>query len=63
MYTGTVKFYNELKGYGFIIDPQGKEVFFHATKIKDKVCKENIVTFDLEETKRGMNAINVTRVV
>ncbi|MBI1222530.1 MAG: cold-shock protein [Bacteroidetes bacterium] len=58
--TGTVKFYNEAKGYGFIRhDETGKETFVHATGLIDKVKQDDAVEFDLQEGKKGMNAVNV----
>lgn len=60
MNKGTVKFYNETKGYGFIRDDEsGKEYFVHATGLIDKVSDDAEVTFDLEEGRKGLNAVNV----
>jgi len=60
---GKVKFYNEAKGFGFIIDDVDKsEYFFHFSNALDKVVTEDRVHFDLVEGKRGMNAVNVKRV-
>jgi CspA family cold shock protein len=60
MNKGTVKFYNETKGYGFIReDESGKEYFVHATGLIDKVSDDAEVTFDLEEGRKGLNAVNV----
>ena len=61
IYTGKVKFFNEAKGYGFIIpdNPSLTEIFFHITKVKDKVKEGDLVNFGFESTKRGMVAINV----
>lgn len=57
---GTVKFYNEAKGYGFIKhDGSEKETFVHATGLIDKVRQDDNVEFDLQEGKKGMNAVNV----
>ena len=59
---GKVKFYSERKGYGFIIDDSDKkEYFFHATELKGfKFIKnDHLVSFDLKDTKRGINAANV----
>ncbi len=58
--TGTVKFYNEAKGYGFIKhDGSENETFVHATGLVDKVKQDDAVEFDLQEGKKGMNAVNV----
>lgn len=65
MSKGTVKFFNDQKGYGFIIDTDTKEeIFVHAKGVISGVTlKENDeVTFETEETKKGTNAINVEKV-
>ena len=62
MYTGTVKFFNESKGYGFIKDNESNQEFFvHATGLIDKVAQNDTVSFEVTEGKKGMNAINVKR--
>ena len=62
MNKGTVKFFNETKGYGFIKDDEsGKEYFVHVTGLVDKVQDNDEVSFDLEEGKKGTNAVNVRR--
>ena len=65
MKKGTVKFYNETKGYGFIKEDQtGKEIFVHATGLKDNVSlnADDAVTYEETEGKKGLNAINVSKV-
>jgi CspA family cold shock protein len=60
MNKGTVKFYNESKGFGFIKDDSSsKEYFVHSTGLKDSIRENDEVTFDLEEGKKGLNAVNV----
>jgi len=60
MNKGTVKFYNETKGFGFIKDnDSSKEYFVHSTGLKDNIGEDDEVTFDLEEGKKGLNAVNV----
>ena len=62
MFTGTVKFYNEAKGFGFIVDDETQnDVFLHATGLVDKVSQNDKVTFDIKEGKKGPNAINVKK--
>lgn len=62
MNKGTVKFFNETKGYGFIKDDEsGKEYFVHVTGLVDKVQDNDEVSFDLEEGRKGTNAVNVRR--
>lgn len=63
MLTGTVKFYNDAKGFGFIVDDESQsDVFVHATGLLDKVAQDDKVTYDLKEGKKGPNAINVKKV-
>jgi CspA family cold shock protein len=60
MNKGTVKFYNESKGFGFIKDNNSsKEYFVHSSGLKDNIGEGDEVTFDLEEGKKGLNAVNV----
>ncbi|ERM83093.1 cold-shock protein [Rhodonellum psychrophilum GCM71 = DSM 17998] len=62
MLTGKVKFYNDAKGFGFIVDDQSQsEVFVHATGLIDKVGQNDNVTFELKEGKKGPNAVNVKK--
>lgn len=62
MKNGTVKFFNDEKGFGFIKDDNSNtEYFVHATGLVDKIGDGDTVTFDLKEGKRGMNAVNVTK--
>lgn len=60
MNKGTVKFFNESKGYGFIKDANSsKEYFVHSTGLVDRIRENDEVTFDLAEGKKGLNAVNV----
>lgn len=60
MKSGKVKFFNESKGYGFIKDNESeKEYFVHASGLIDKIREDDEVTFDLQEGKKGLNAVNV----
>jgi CspA family cold shock protein len=62
MNKGIVKFYNESKRFGFIKDEStGKEYFVHSSGLTDKVKENDLVTFDLIEGKKGLNAVNVKR--
>ncbi len=58
--SGVVKFFNESKGYGFIIDDASfNEYFVHVSKLKIRLKKDDHVSFELEQGKKGMQAINV----
>lgn len=60
MNTGTVKFFNETKGFGFIKeDGSNKEYFVHISGLVDKVKENDAVSFELEEGRKGLMAINV----
>jgi len=60
MNKGTVKFFNESKGFGFIKDQEsGNEYFVHATGLIDKVNQDDEVTFELKEGRKGLNAVDV----
>ena len=57
---GTVKFFNNQKGFGFISQNDTKtEVFVHSTGLIDNIRENDRVQFDVEEGKKGLNAINV----
>ena len=60
---GVVKFFAENKGFGFIIDDDDKkEYFFHFSNTLDRVNKDDKVTYELVEGKKGLNAVNVKRI-
>ncbi len=60
MNTGTVKFFNEAKGFGFIVDNSSKEeIFVHVSGLIDKIREGDTVAYDTERGKKGMNAVNV----
>jgi len=60
MNNGTVKFFNDSKGFGFIKDDNStKEYFVHANGLIDQIRENDEVSFDLEEGKKGLNAVNV----
>jgi cold shock protein len=60
MKKGTVKFYNEFKGFGFIKDADSsREYFVHSSGLIDNISDNDKVTFDLQEGKKGLNAVHV----
>jgi CspA family cold shock protein len=60
MNKGTVKFFNEAKGFGFIKDSEStKEYFVHSNGLIDRIKENDEVTFELEEGRKGLNAVNV----
>ena len=60
MSNGTVKFFNESKGFGFITpDDGGKDVFVHQSALTDTIAENDKVSYDVEEGEKGLNAVNV----
>lgn len=58
--TGTIKFFNQAKGFGFIKhDDSNQETFVHISGLKDQVKENDRVEFEMEQGKKGMNAVNV----
>jgi len=60
MSKGTVKFFNETKGFGFISEEgSSKDHFVHVSGLIDEIREGDSVEFELQEGKKGMNAVNV----
>ena len=60
MRTGTVKFFNESKGFGFINEEgTSKEYFVHVSGLIDEIRDGDEVEFELQEGRKGLNAVNV----
>ena len=60
MNTGTVKFFNDSKGFGFIKDDaSGQEYFVHVSGLIDEIREGDEVTFELKEGRKGLNAVDV----
>lgn len=60
MQTGTIKFFNESKGFGFITSTEGKDCFLHISALNGETVQEgDEVTYDIEETPKGISATNV----
>ena len=63
MSKGTVKFFNDAKGFGFVIDDETKkEYFVHVSGLIDEVREGDEVEFELKEGKKGLNAVDVKAV-
>ncbi len=63
MKTGTVKFFNQSKGYGFIVvDDTKEEIFVHANDLKETISENDRVQFEIQEGKKGLNAANVNKI-
>ena len=57
---GTVKFFNEEKGFGFIKpSDSGKDIFVHKSGLIDNIQENDRVEYEEERGKKGMNAVNV----
>ncbi len=60
MQKGTVKFFNNTKGFGFIKDAEtGTEYFVHVSGMINEIKEGDDVTYELKEGKKGLNAVNV----
>jgi cold shock protein len=61
---GTVKWYNEMKGFGFIEVEDGKDVFVHRTSLPEgtRLNDGDAVEFETEDSDRGLQAINIKKV-
>jgi CspA family cold shock protein len=63
MKTGTIKFFNAAKGFGFVkVDNSDQEIFVHVTGLIDQVREADKVSFDVVEGRKGLNAINVKKI-
>lgn len=62
MKTGKVKFFNETKGFGFILeDDTNQEIFVHHSGLIDKIRENDLVTYEVAEGRKGPNAVNVKK--
>ena len=59
MKNGVVKFFNEAKGFGFIKEEGGQEIFVHVSGLTEEIRENDNVVFDTQEGKKGLNAVNV----
>lgn len=60
---GKVKFFNQEKGFGFIIGDDGKDYFMHKSGLQDDltVNEEDLVEFSVEEGDRGLKAVKISK--
>ena len=62
---GTVKWFNDSKGYGFIQQPEGEDLFVHFTEIRIEgfrtLAEGEVVEFEVQESERGPQASNVVK--
>jgi cold shock protein len=60
MKKGTVKFYNAMRGFGFIkVEDSNEEIFVHKSEINGNIHENDTVEFEIQKGKKGLNAINV----
>ena len=64
--TGTVKFFNATKGFGFITVEGGEDIFFHQSNVKEtgfrgSLMQGDVVTFEVKNEQKGKRAINIAR--
>jgi len=60
MQEGTIKFFNQTKGFGFITPAGGgDDIFVHVSGLINELRENDSVTFDVENGKKGVNAVNV----
>ena len=60
MQEGKVKFFNNTKGFGFIkADDSNEDIFVHSSGLIDDIREDDRVQFEVEQGKKGLNAVNV----
>ncbi|QZT35929.1 cold-shock protein [Halosquirtibacter xylanolyticus] len=60
MQEGTVKFFNETKGFGFIKSSEsGEDIFVHVSGLIDEIREDDKVEFEVQQGRKGLNAVNV----
>ncbi len=60
MKEGTVKFFNDSKGFGFITEAEtGNDIFVHSSGLIDNINENDKVKYNTEQGRKGLNAVNV----
>ncbi|MFH1715371.1 MAG: cold-shock protein [Elusimicrobiota bacterium] len=62
MEKGTVKWFNETKGFGFIEQEKGKDVFVHKNDVQGSIAEGDKVEFEITDGKKGPCAVNVKKI-
>jgi CspA family cold shock protein len=62
MQEGTVKFFNDSKGFGFITPSTGgQDIFVHVSGLQDEIRENDKVTYEVQNGQKGLSAVNVKR--
>lgn len=63
MQQGTVKFFNDEKGFGFIKDNEtNQDYFVHVSGVKEEIADGDAVEYEVVEGRKGLNAVNVKKI-